>query len=46
MAAVFSVSLAAEPTNEKEVVEANLKRLDQLDFNAYSQRKDMQLFKY
>jgi len=45
VAAVFSVSLAAEPTNEKEVVEANLKRFDQLDFDAYSQRKDMKLFR-
>jgi len=46
VAAVFSVSLASEPTNQKEVVEANLKRLDQLDFGAYSQRTDIQLFRY
>jgi len=42
---VFSVSLAAEQKKEKEIVEANLKRFDQLDFDAYSQRKNMQMFR-
>jgi len=45
VAAVSSVSLAAEPKSERERVLANLKRFDQLDFNAYSQRKDMKLFR-
>lgn len=42
-----SIALAvAEPTkSEKNQVEANLKRFDQLDFDAYSHRKDMNLFK-
>lgn len=39
------VSLAAEPMSEQEQVQTNLKRFDQLDFDAYSQRKDMKLFK-
>lgn len=38
-------SVAAEPTkSENEQVQANLKRFDQLDFDAYSHRKDMKLF--
>lgn len=45
LAAVASVALAAEPSGEKERVDANLKRFDQLDFDAYSQRKDMKLFR-
>lgn len=45
VAAVFSVSLAAEPGSEKERVQENLKRFDQLDFDAYSQRKNMKLFR-
>jgi len=43
--AVSLASLAAEPGGEKKQVEANLKRFDQLDFDAYSQRKDMKLFR-
>lgn len=43
--AIPAVSLAAEPGSEKEQVQANLKRFDQLDFDAYSQRKDMKLFR-
>lgn len=43
MAAVSSA--AAEPKSEKERVQANLKRFDQLDFDAYSHRKDMKLFR-
>lgn len=39
---------AAEPKksekSEKAQVQANLKRFDQLDFDAYSHRKDMKLF--
>jgi predicted ester cyclase len=45
VAAVSSVSLAAEPQSEEERAQANLKRFDQLDFDAYSQRKDMKLFR-
>jgi predicted HD phosphohydrolase len=30
---------------EHDKVQANLKRFDQLDFEAYSERKNMQLFK-
>ena len=39
-----TASVAAESMSEKEQVEANLKRFDQLDFDAYSHRKDMKLF--
>jgi hypothetical protein len=40
------VSLAAQSkTTEADQVKANLKRFDQLDFEAYSQRKDMALFR-
>ena len=43
--ASFLVVACTEPTkNEKEQVQANLKRFDQLDFDAYSHRKDMNLF--
>ena len=45
MAAVPSVSFAAGPESEKERVQENLKRFDQLDFDAYSHRKDMKLFR-
>ncbi len=45
VAAVSPVSLAAEPKSETERVQENLKRFDQLDFDAYSQRKDMKLFR-
>jgi len=44
MVAYSSVTPAAEPAGETEQVQANLKRFDQLDFDAYSQRKDMKLF--
>lgn len=42
-----SIALAAaEPTkSETKQVQGNLKRFDQLDFDAYSHRKDMNLFK-
>lgn len=40
-----AASVAAEPANKEEAqVQANLKRFDQLDFDAYSHRKDMSLF--
>ena len=43
-AAVSVASQAAEPTkSEKKQVQENLKRFDHLDFDAYSQRKDMKL---
>lgn len=45
LAAVAAVSLAAEPNSDKEQVQTNLKRFDQLDFDAYSRRKDMKLFR-
>lgn len=45
VAAVPSASVAAEPKSEKEQVQANLQRFDQLDFDAYSRRKDMKLFR-
>ena len=44
IAVVATVSLAADSKSEREQVQANLKRFDQLDFDAYSQRKDMKLF--
>lgn len=45
-AAVSVASQAAEPTkSEKKQVQENLKRFDHLDFDAYSQRKDMKLFR-
>lgn len=44
-AAVSSAALAAEAGSEKERVQANLQRFDRLDFDAYSQRKDMKLFR-
>lgn len=41
-----AISHAAEPKkNEKAQVQANLKSFDRLDFDAYSHRKDMNLFK-
>ena len=43
--ALPSASFAAEPKSEKEQVQADLKRFDQLDFDAYSRRKDMKLFR-
>jgi SnoaL-like polyketide cyclase. len=45
VAAVSPAFLAAEPKSEMERVQENLKRFDQLDFDAYSQRKDMKLFR-
>ena len=40
-----SVAATAESAKaEKDPVRANLKRFDQLDFDAYSHRKDMKLF--
>lgn len=46
LVAASAVSEAAEPKkNEEAKVQANLKRFDQLDFDAYSHRKDMNLFK-
>lgn len=39
-----TVSNADETMSEKAQVQENLKRFDQLDFDAYSQRKDMKLF--
>ena len=46
LVAVSVASEAAEPTkSEKEQVQDNLKRFDRLDFEAYSHRKDMNLFK-
>ncbi len=45
IAVVFSVSCATEEKSEQEMVQANLKRFDQLDFDAYSQQKDMKLFR-
>lgn len=46
LAAISVASVAAEPKkSEKEQVQANLKRFDRLDFDAYSQRKNMKLFK-
>lgn len=45
LAVVAVASQAAEPKkSEKAQVQANLKRFDQLDFDAYSHRKDMKLF--
>lgn len=44
IATAATVSFADESVREKEQVQANLKRFDQLDFDAYSQRKDMKLF--
>lgn len=46
VSAVSVASEAAEPKMDKEAkVQANLKRFDRLDFEAYSHRKDMKLFK-
>ena len=45
IAANVSVSLAAGPKSEKEQVQENLERFDQLDFDAYSKRKNMKLFR-
>jgi predicted ester cyclase len=39
-----TVAIADEPMSEKEQVQANLERFDQLDFDAYSHRQDMKLF--
>ncbi|WP_455199421.1 ester cyclase [Kaarinaea lacus] len=44
IATTSSVSLAAEAWSENKQVQTNLKRFDQLDFDAYSHRKDMKLF--
>lgn len=44
IATAATVSTADEPMNEQKQVQANLKRFDQLDFDAYSRRKDMKLF--
>lgn len=44
IATAATVSIAAESMSEKEQVQANLKRFDRLDFDAYSHRKDMKLF--
>lgn len=43
--AVPSSTLAAEPLIEVDQVQANLQRFDRLDFDAYSHRKDMKLFR-
>jgi len=43
--AVSPAALAAELKGEKGKVESNLKRFDRLDFDAYSGRKDMKLFR-
>ena len=46
LAATSPASQAGEATmNETDQVQANLKRFDQLDFDAYSHRKDMNLFR-
>jgi hypothetical protein len=46
LSAASPVLQAAEPaTGDNAQVQANLKRFDQLDFDAYSHRKDMNLFK-
>lgn len=46
LVAVSVTAQAADPKkSEKAQVQANLKRFDRLDFDAYSQRKDMKLFK-
>jgi len=45
LAAVSSAAFAAGTMSEKERVQANLKRFDRLDFDAYSQRKNMKLFR-
>lgn len=39
------VGTASSAANTESQIEANLKRFDQLDFEAYSNRKDMELFK-
>ena len=44
--AVSAGCVRTEPAaNDNAQVDANLKRFDQLDFEAYSHRKDMELFK-
>jgi len=45
LTAVPLFSFSADLGNEKKQVDVNLKRFDQLDFDAYSQRKDMKLFR-
>jgi SnoaL-like polyketide cyclase len=40
-----ALQAAEPPGSESEVVQANLKRFDQLDFDACSHRKDMDLFR-
>lgn len=47
LAAACAATGASEPAAQppSEQVQANLKRFDQLDFEAYSHRKDMELFK-
>lgn len=43
---IFSTAYAERVgKNETKEVKANLDRFDRLDFDAYSQRKDMKLFK-
>lgn len=45
-ACLFSASsVHAEPGPAKDQVAANLQRMDRLDFDAYSQRKDLKLFR-
>ena len=44
IASATTVAIAAESMSEEAQVQANLKRFDQLDFDAYSHRKDMKLF--
>ena len=44
IATVSSVAFATEAESKEQQVQANLKRFDRLDFDAYSQRKDMKLF--
>ena len=43
-AASPALQAADPPTADNSQVQANLKRFDQLDFDAYSHRKDMKLF--
>lgn len=45
MVANSSYSFADETKSEDEQVQKNLKRFDQLDFDAYSKRKNMKLFR-
>ena len=45
VAASVAMAVAEPAKSEKKQVQTNLKRFDQLDFDAYSHRKDMNLFK-